>query len=71
MPALEWNETEVAQKLGRWNWSATNKVTISFLSRPVDEKDKEAFENVAMLNVSCHALSTLRMLNFCDTDRVT
>ncbi|KAH9990160.1 hypothetical protein BJV77DRAFT_1013954 [Russula vinacea] len=44
--------TEVAEKLGRWNWSATNKVTMSLLSRPVDvdEKEKEEFEGVAMLH---------------------
>lgn len=54
VPAAEWNETEVAEKLGRWNWSATNKVTMSLLSRPVDvdEKEKEEFEGVAMLHVS-------------------
>lgn len=44
----------MAEKLGRWNWSATNKVTMSLLSRPVDvdEKEKEEFESVAMLHVS-------------------
>jgi hypothetical protein len=54
VPAAEWNETEVAQKLGSWNWSATNKVAMSLLSRPVevDEKEKEEFEGVAMLHVS-------------------
>ncbi|KAI0248996.1 hypothetical protein BJV78DRAFT_1276346 [Lactifluus subvellereus] len=36
IPAVEWNETERAQKLGRWNWSATDKVTMSLLSRPVE-----------------------------------
>ncbi|KAF8473732.1 hypothetical protein DFH94DRAFT_764142 [Russula ochroleuca] len=52
VPAAEWNETEVAQKLGSWNWSATNKVAMSLLSRPVevDEKEKEEFEGVAMLH---------------------
>lgn len=44
----------MAQKLGRWNWSATNKVAMSLLSRPVavDEKEKKEFEGVAMLHVS-------------------
>lgn len=53
-PATEWNETEVAQKLGRWNWSATNKVAMSLLSRPVDvdENEREEFKDVAMLHVS-------------------
>src|SRR5260221_10963217 len=54
VPAAEWNETEVAQKLGHWNWSATNKVAMNLLSRPVDvdEKEKEEFKDVAMLHVS-------------------
>lgn len=52
VPATEWNETEVAQKHGRWNWSASNKVAMSLLSRPVDvdEKEKEEFKDVAMLH---------------------
>jgi hypothetical protein len=43
----------VAQKIGGWNWSASNKVAMSLLSRPVevDEKEKEEFEGVAMLHV--------------------
>jgi len=54
VPAAEWNETEVAEKLGHWNWSATNKVAMNLLSRPVDvdEKEKEEFKDVAMLHVS-------------------
>jgi hypothetical protein len=54
VPAAEWNETEVAQKLGRWNWSATNRVAMSLMSKPVkvDEKEKEEFKDVAMLHVS-------------------
>ncbi len=61
VPALEWNETEVAQKLGRWNWSATNKVAMSLLSRPVDvdEKEKDVFKDVAMLHVSHRVLPPL------------
>lgn len=58
VPATEWNETEVAQRLGRWNWSASNKVAMSLLSRPVavDEKEKKEFEGVAMLHVSSQIL---------------
>src|SRR6266446_1001934 len=54
VPATEWNETEVAQKIGRWNWPASNRVAMSILSRPVvvDEKEKEEFKDVAMLHVS-------------------
>ena len=54
VPAAVWNETEVAQKLGHWNWSATNKVAMNLLSRPVDvdENEKEQFKDVAMLHVS-------------------
>lgn len=54
VPAMEWNETEVAQKIGHWNWSASNKVAMSLLSRPVDvdDKEKEEFKDVAMLHVS-------------------
>lgn len=54
VPAAEWNETEVAQKLGNWNWSATNKVAMNLLSKlvDVDEKEKEEFKDVAMLHVS-------------------
>jgi hypothetical protein len=61
---VEWNETEVVQKLGRWNWSATNKVTISLFSRPaeVDEKEKEEFDGVAMLNVSRRVFPSLATL---------
>jgi len=64
VPALEWNETEVAQKLGRWNWSATNKVAMSLLSRPVDvdEKEKDVFKDVAMLHVSHQVLPPLGAL---------
>ncbi|KAI0306158.1 hypothetical protein B0F90DRAFT_1623829 [Multifurca ochricompacta] len=52
VPAVEWNETEVAQMLGRWNWSATTRMTMSLLSRPVqvDQKEKEEFQDVAMLH---------------------
>jgi hypothetical protein len=58
VPATEWNETEVAIKSGHWNWSATNKVAMSLLSRPVDvdEKEKEEFRDVAMLHVSSRIL---------------
>lgn len=44
----------MAQKLGRWNWSATNKVAMSLMSKPVrvDEKEKDEFKDVAMLHVS-------------------
>ena len=61
VPATEWNETEVAQKFGRWNWSATNKVAMSLLSRPVDvdEKEKEEFKDVAMLHVSVYNFESL------------
>lgn len=66
VPAVKWNETEVAQKLGRWNWSATDKVTMSLLSRPVevDEKEKEEFKGVAILNVSLPAFPSLGALRF-------
>lgn len=59
VPATEWNETEVALKLGRWNWSATNRMSMSLLSKPVqvDEKEKEEFRDVAMLHVSRQAFS--------------
>lgn len=58
VPATEWNETEVALKLGRWNWSATSRVSMSLLSKParVDENEKEEFQGVAMLHVSRQAL---------------
>jgi transmembrane E3 ubiquitin-protein ligase len=58
--AAEWNETEVAQKLGRWNWSATNKVAMSLMSKPVDvdEKEMEEFKDVAMLHVSSQRYPT-------------
>ena len=61
IPATEWNETEVAQKYGRWNWSASNKVAMSLLSRPVDvdEKEKEEFKDVAMLHVSSQISDSL------------
>ena len=60
---MEWNETEVAQKLGNWNWSATDKVAMSLLSRPVevDEKEKEEFKDVAMLHVNSYILLLLRL----------
>ncbi|KAI9435319.1 hypothetical protein H4582DRAFT_1971440 [Lactarius indigo] len=52
VPAIEWNETEVALKLGRWNWSATSRMTMSLLSKPVqvDEEEKEEFRSVAILH---------------------
>jgi hypothetical protein len=51
----------VAEKLGSWNWSATNKVAMSLLSRPVevDEKEKEDFKDVAMLHVNPQILPSL------------
>lgn len=51
----------MAQKLGSWNWSATDKVAMSLLSRPVevDEKEKEEFKGVAMLHVNSHVLLSL------------
>ena len=63
-PAAEWNETEVALKIGRWDWSATNKVAMSLLSRPVnvDEKEKEEFKDVAMLHVSSQIFRITRLL---------
>lgn len=61
-PAVEWNETEVAQKLGSWNWSATNKVAMNLLSSPVEveEKEREEFKDVAMLHVSLQVLPIAR-----------
>ncbi|KAH9986100.1 hypothetical protein BJV74DRAFT_545675 [Russula compacta] len=58
VPAVEWNETEVAQKLGSWNWSATNKVAMNLLSSPVevDEKEREEFKDVAMLHGHVEAI---------------
>ncbi|KAH8997846.1 hypothetical protein EDB86DRAFT_3076382 [Lactarius hatsudake] len=52
VPAIEWNETEVALKIGRWNWSATSRMTMSLLSKPaqVDEKEKEEFRGIAILH---------------------
>ncbi|KAF8257996.1 hypothetical protein EI94DRAFT_1611659 [Lactarius quietus] len=52
IPAIEWNETEVELKLGHWNWSATNRMSMSLLSKPVqvDEKEKEEFQGVAILH---------------------
>lgn len=61
VPATELNETEVSQKLGRWNWPASNKVAMSLLSRPVDvdEKEKDEFKDVAMLHVSSQIIESL------------
>ncbi|KAH9032762.1 hypothetical protein EDB85DRAFT_2145329 [Lactarius pseudohatsudake] len=52
VPTIEWNETEVALKLGRWNWSATSRMTMSLLSKPaqVDKKEKEEFRGIAILH---------------------
>ena len=61
VPPIEWNEAEVVLKLGRWNWSATNRVSMSLLFKPVrvdDEKEKEEFEGVAMLHVSKQTFSS-------------
>ncbi|KAI9509785.1 hypothetical protein F5148DRAFT_1275103 [Russula earlei] len=60
VPLMEWNETEMTQKLGRWNWSATNKVAMSLLSKPVevDEKEKEKFKDVAMLRGHIEAIDS-------------
>jgi len=57
-PVVEWNETEASLKIGRWNWSATNRMTMSLLSKPVQVSDegKDEFGGVAMLHVSCQAL---------------
>lgn len=68
VPTVEWNETEVAQKLGNWNWSSTDKVAMSLLSRPVEvnEKEKEEFKDVAMLHVNFHILLSLRLAHMND-----
>ncbi|KAI0272701.1 hypothetical protein BC834DRAFT_359950 [Gloeopeniophorella convolvens] len=52
VPSAQWNETQVTEKLGHWNWTSINRLTMSLLSKPIEvsEKEKEEFKDLAMVH---------------------